>query len=74
MVQIRNHGYTLQQCERLSRGIRWMWPGWLYNVSGTDAVELKMKNGKRYRIGTDVPGELAEAIRQAIKGNGLKPA
>ncbi len=51
-----------------------MWPGWLYNVSGTDAVELKMKNGKRYRIGTDVPGELAEAIRQAIKGNGLKPA
>ncbi|MDT8357285.1 MAG: hypothetical protein RQ758_02135, partial [Methanomicrobiaceae archaeon] len=41
-------------------GIRiWFWPYmWIYNVSGFDAVEIVMKNGKRYRIGTDQPQEL----------------
>ena len=41
--------------------------GWLYNVSGFYAVEIKMKTGKRYLIGTDVPNELGEAIQQSIK-------
>lgn len=46
----------------------WFWPYmWIYNVSGFDAVEIIMKNGRRYRIGTDKPGELETAIRQAIK-------
>ena len=36
-------------------GIRLTSHGWLYNVSGLDAVELKMKNGKTCRIGTDEP-------------------
>jgi hypothetical protein len=40
--------------------------GWLYNVSGSYAVEIKMKVGKKYRIGTDVPNELEQAIRQSI--------
>jgi hypothetical protein len=40
--------------------------GWLFNVSGFSAVEIKMKSGKKYRIGTDVPDELEEAIRKAI--------
>ena len=39
---------------------------WIYNVSGFDAVEIIMKNGKIYRIGTDVPEELEAAIRQVI--------
>lgn len=49
-------------------GIRvWLWPKMIiYNVSGFDAVEIKMKNGKIYRIGTDVPQELERAINQAI--------
>ncbi|MDL1894276.1 hypothetical protein FBQ87_15530 [Sphingobacteriales bacterium CHB3] len=47
-------------------GIRWMPEGWLYNVSGTHAVDLTMKTGKHYRIGTDTPEDLAQAIRQAI--------
>ena len=34
-------------------GIRFIGSGWLYNVSGTDAVELVMKNGKKVRVGTD---------------------
>ncbi len=46
-------------------GIRWwLWPQmWVYNVSGLDAVELTMTNGKVYRIGTDEPEQLESAIR-----------
>jgi hypothetical protein len=49
-------------------GIRvWFWPYmWIYNVSGFNAVEIVMKNGKRYRIGTDQPEELEHAILQSI--------
>lgn len=44
----------------------WFWPYmWIYNVSGFDAVEIIMKNGKVYRIGTDAPEELEIAIKQA---------
>lgn len=50
-------------------GIRlWFWPKmWIYNVSGFDAVELTMKNGKIYRIGTDEPEKLERSISQLIK-------
>ncbi len=47
-------------------GIRWTPQGWLYNVFGSRAVELSMRNGKRYRIGTDAPEELVEAIHRAL--------
>jgi hypothetical protein len=45
-------------------GIRW-YPGrcWVWNVSGLQAVELTMKNGRRFRIGTDEPDALVQAIR-----------
>ena len=36
-------------------GIRFTPQGWLFNVSGFSAIELRMKNGKLYRIGTDEP-------------------
>ena len=44
-------------------GIRWM-PGqyWLWNVSGLRAVELILKDGKRFRLGTDEPESLVHAI------------
>ena len=47
-------------------GIRlWFWPKmWIFNVSGFDAIEIKMKNGKIYRIGTDEPEKLESAIKQ----------
>jgi hypothetical protein len=35
----------------------------LYNVSGLDAVELRMKSGDVRRIGTDDPAGLAAALR-----------
>ena len=49
-------------------GIRvWFWPyRWIFNVSGFDAVEIIMRNGKIYRIGTDTPNELEAAIKRAI--------
>jgi hypothetical protein len=36
--------------------------GWLYNVGGFDAVELKLRSGKVFRIGTNEPAVLAETI------------
>ena len=47
-------------------GIRLTPHGVLYTVSGFHAVEIKLRTGKKFRIGTDVPQELEEAIRQAI--------
>lgn len=49
-------------------GIRLTPHGWLYNVSGLSAVEITLRDGKKYRIGTDVPEELVQAIRAAIGG------
>jgi len=60
--QVKNHWYY-------GWGIRlWLWPKmWIYNVSGFDAVELVMKNGRVYRIGTNVPGELETTIKALLK-------
>ncbi len=43
-------------------GIRLTPQGWLWNVAGLDAVELTFSNGKKFRIGTDEPGKLLEAL------------
>jgi len=48
-------------------GIRLTPYGWLYNVSGFYAVEIKLKTGERYRIGTDVPYELEKVIQESIE-------
>ncbi len=47
-------------------GIRFTPRGWLFNVSGFSAIELRMKNGKQYRIGTDDPDNLARALDEAV--------
>lgn len=49
-------------------GIRfWLWPKmWIYNLSGFDAVEITLKNGRVYRIGTDEPGKLEAAVKQEL--------
>jgi len=55
---VRNHWWN-------GFGIR-MAPGFrLYNVSGLDAVELRLKSGDVRRIGTDDPQRLAAAIEQS---------
>jgi hypothetical protein len=38
----------------------------LYNVSGMDAVEIHLRSGQHFRIGTDEPELLAAALRMAI--------
>ncbi len=40
--------------------------GWLYNVSGLRGVEITLKNGKRFRLGTNEPDALTRAIKDAI--------
>lgn len=58
VAQVKNHWYY-------GWGIRlWFWPYmWIYNISGLEAVEIKMKTGKIYRIGTDEPAKLEAAIK-----------
>jgi CTP:phosphocholine cytidylyltransferase-like protein len=59
---VKNHRYY-------GWGIRvWFWPKmWIFNVSGFDAVEIKMKNDKIYRIGSDEPKKLEQAILKAMR-------
>jgi hypothetical protein len=51
-------------------GIRLTPHGWLFNVSGLDAVEIKMESGRKYRIGTDEPRELLSAIQSVLPSAG----
>jgi hypothetical protein len=48
-------------------GIRYTPRGWLYRVSGAWALELEKQNGRTYRIGTDAPHALAEALEAALE-------
>ncbi len=47
-------------------GIRFTPRGMLYNVSGTNAVEITLRSGQRFRIGTDEPEALVQALQSAI--------
>ncbi len=53
--------------------IRWTPHGWLYNVSGGRAVDLSMRNGKHYRIGTDAPEDLVKAVQRVIASRSPTP-
>ena len=46
-------------------GIRATPQGMVFRVSGFHAIHVKLTTGKEFLIGTDVPQELEEAIRQA---------
>lgn len=50
-------------------GIRLTPHGWLYNISGLDAVEIEKENGKKYRIGTKEPEKLCNEINSVINKN-----
>lgn len=47
-------------------GIRY-WPGygWIWNVSGFDQVVFELTGGREFRVGTDDPSGLVEAIHDA---------
>jgi hypothetical protein len=38
--------------------------GWLYNVSGFDAVAITLGDGRKFALGTDDPDGLVDAIRR----------
>ncbi len=46
-------------------GVRYVFRGWMWNVSGFDAVELTYRSGGHFRIGTDDAASLAAAIDRA---------
>jgi len=55
-------------------GIHWI-PGryWLWNVTGLRGVELILKEGKRFRLGTNEPESLVQAIeRNKATGTNLR--
>jgi hypothetical protein len=57
---VRNHwwnGFGI----RMTTGFR------LYNVSGLDAVELRLRSNETRRIGTDDPQGLAAALQPATR-------
>ncbi|NHO85371.1 helix-turn-helix transcriptional regulator [Pseudoteredinibacter isoporae] len=47
-------------------GIRLLGDGWMYNVSGLLAVEIRLKSGSAIRLGSDEPNYLKEAIDNAL--------
>ena len=49
-------------------GIHWSpGKGWLYNVSGFDAVSITLRGGKRFTLGTDEPQVLAARLAEVIQ-------
>ena len=56
---VKNHWYY-------GWGIRvWFWPYmWIYSISGFKAVEIVMRSGKIYRVGTDDSIGLEGAIKR----------
>jgi len=51
-------------------GIRKIEAGWLYNVSGLKAIELRFKDSRKVvRIGTNQPDEVAETMAKLIAVN-----
>jgi hypothetical protein len=63
---------SITRCERVRNpwwygwGIHYTPRGWLYNISGFDAVELTLEGDKTLRIGSDEPDALCAAIRSRL--------
>lgn len=61
VIHVRNHPLE-------GFGIRWTpTKGWLYNVSGLDAVKIIRKSGKTTRIGSNEPNKLIKVIQEEIR-------
>ncbi len=49
-------------------GIRKVRNGWMFNNAGSDAIELRLRSGRVFRIGTDQPEELFARDRAGAPG------
>lgn len=47
-------------------GIRLTSYGWLYNVSGFDAVAITLRDGGKFALGTDDPRGLVDAVERSL--------
>jgi hypothetical protein len=47
-------------------GIRLTPHGWMWNISGLEAIELEYRNGKRFRIGSNEPAVLKDLIQSVL--------
>jgi hypothetical protein len=73
MIRKRVSVAEIAACEPIR--IRWWYGwgihltpyGWLYNVSGLDAVVITLRNGRKFALGSDDPQGLADAVRVATK-------
>lgn len=77
LIRKREIIQDIESCTRVTNKWWWGWGirfhpfgNWLYNVSGFEAVEIHMKSGRKFRIGTDEPAYLEQAINEAIKNSG----
>ncbi len=74
MIRKRVSVAEIAACEPIR--IRWWYGwgihltlyGWLYNVSGLDAVAITLRNGRKFALGTDDPQGLAAAIGSCSSG------
>lgn len=57
------HARVVRNSPLYGWGMRYIPHGRLWNVWGLDAVELQLRNGTRFRIGTNEPQELLQALR-----------
>jgi len=46
--------------------------GWLYNVSGFDAVLVRRHDGKSFLVGSDEPRRLKAALERALAAAGAR--
>lgn len=51
-------------------GVRLTPRGMLYNVAGTGAVEIELKSGTSFRLGSDEPERLRDALDAALSRHG----
>ena len=57
------HARAVRNSPLYGWGMRYIPHGRLWNVWGLDAVELQLRNGTRFRIGTNEPQALLRALR-----------
>jgi hypothetical protein len=46
-----------------------LWHGWVWNVSGFNAVQIKLRSGTRFAVGTPEPQAVIDAVARARAGN-----
>lgn len=48
-------------------GIRPLGKGWLYSIAGSTAIEIHMRDGTMFVVGTNTPEKLLNSIKEAKK-------